>query len=85
MPKVEFNGKIYQIEVDSYNPKVDAIIHREPENCYEYEPEEVEWHANTGCILTDIALENSEEACEQIEEQLFEIINETILVMKKTL
>lgn len=70
---VEYKDEEYNVEVDNYYPGTPAYTSGLPEDCYPEELSEIEWHADTGDTLINAAIENDEQACKEIEEQLLQI------------
>lgn len=70
---VEINGEEYNIEIDSFHAGDPGRLYGPPEKCYPPEPPEIEWHADTGCTLTDAAIHSNADLCEEITEKMTEI------------
>lgn len=71
---VEYNNIEYNVEIDNYYPGRPAYISGLPEDCYPEDSDEIEWHADTGEILIDMAIHNDNDACEEITNQLLDIV-----------
>jgi len=65
----------FEIEVDSWSAFDPGRTSGPPENCYPPEGGEVEWHVDEDFRCSEFiqaALDNNEDWCEKIHEQLYE-------------